>query len=100
LAESRAPSAELASLYGRYAPVDFSRDVLQSHPGRLQFLTVPPCGWSDVGTPARLATTLWSLRYQTPHGGASPSPARTLNLSTAFDRDSAGAQMAFKKLAR
>jgi mannose-1-phosphate guanylyltransferase len=92
----REPSAELELLYGRHAPVDFSRDVLQTQPSRLQFLTVPPCGWSDVGTPARLATTLWSLRSQTSHGVASPSPARSLSLSTALDRNVFGAQFACK----
>jgi len=93
----REPSPGLASLYSRHAHVDFSRDVLQTYPSRLQFLTVPPCGWSEVGTPARLATTLWSLRSQTPHGGVSPSPARTFSLSTAFDRDPHGAQLAASK---
>jgi mannose-1-phosphate guanylyltransferase len=43
--DSRIPTAEL----------DFSRDVLQKCPHDLQFLTLPSCGWNDVGTPARLA---------------------------------------------
>ncbi len=92
----REPSAELASLYERHAPIDFSRDALQTHPSRLQFLRVPPCGWSDVSTPARLATTLWSLRSQTPRSVVSPSPARTFDLATAFDRNLVGTQLASK----
>jgi mannose-1-phosphate guanylyltransferase len=73
---SRVPSAELVALYDRHPTLDFSRDVLQNHPSRMQCLTVPPCGWSDVGTPARLATILWSLRSQTRYGAVSPLPAR------------------------
>jgi mannose-1-phosphate guanylyltransferase len=92
----REPSTELASLYDRHAPIDFSRDVLQAHPSRLQFLRVPPCGWSDVGTPARLVTTSWSLRSQTPHGVVSPSPARTFEPSTASDRNLVGTRLASK----
>jgi len=53
--DSRIPSAELASLYAHHPAFDFSTDVLQKHPHSLQFLTVPPCGWNDVGTPERLA---------------------------------------------
>jgi len=93
---TREPSAELASLYDRHVPIDFSRDALQTHPSRLQFLRVPPCGWSDVTTPARLATTLWSLRSQTPHSVVSPSPARTFDLATAFDRNLVGTQLTSK----
>ncbi|MEA3151921.1 MAG: mannose-phosphate guanylyltransferase [Gammaproteobacteria bacterium] len=66
--DSRVPSAELMSLYGRHPILDFSRDILQEHPSHLQFLTVPPCGWSDVGTPARLAMTLSWQRSKTRRG--------------------------------
>jgi mannose-1-phosphate guanylyltransferase len=81
--DTRRPSAELASLYTRHPPIDFSSDVLQAHPGSLQMLALPPCGWSDVGTPARLAKTLWSLRSPVPKD---VSPARTFDLATAFDQ--------------
>jgi mannose-1-phosphate guanylyltransferase len=82
----RMPSADLVSLYDRYATVNFSREVLQKHPRHLQFLTVPPCGWSDVGTPARLAAALWSLRSRTRQGAATQLPAHAFSLGTAFDR--------------
>jgi mannose-1-phosphate guanylyltransferase len=42
--------AKLASFYARHPSFDFSRDVLQKHPDRLQFLAVPPCGWSDIAS--------------------------------------------------
>jgi hypothetical protein len=85
--DPRVPSAELASLYTRHPAIDFSRDVLQKHPDRLQFLTIPPCGWSDVGTPERLAGILWSLRSRNGCSGASSS-TRVLNLAIALDRAS------------
>ena len=47
-----------AELYEHLEPIDFSRDVLQEFPERLRVLTVPACGWSDLGTPARVARTL------------------------------------------
>ena len=56
--DTRRPSAQLASLYARHPMVDFARDVLQRHPERLQWLTVPPCGWRQVNTPAQLGTIL------------------------------------------
>jgi len=58
----RIPSAELAALYNRLPVLDFFRDVLQKCTRDLQFLTVPPCGWNDVGTPERLAQALRTLR--------------------------------------
>jgi mannose-1-phosphate guanylyltransferase len=53
--DSRIPTAELTFLFNRHPVLDFSRDVLQKCPHDVQFLTLPPCGWNDVGTPARLA---------------------------------------------
>lgn len=50
--------AELADLYQRAPNLDFSRDILQRSPGLLRVLTVPPCGWSDLGTPRRVSEAL------------------------------------------
>jgi mannose-1-phosphate guanylyltransferase len=44
----------LTELYERITPADLSRDVLQRMPSALGVVPVPPCGWSDLGTPARL----------------------------------------------
>jgi mannose-1-phosphate guanylyltransferase len=46
--------ADLTELYERIPASDFSRDVLTQATGSLAVLPVPPCGWSDLGTPARL----------------------------------------------
>jgi mannose-1-phosphate guanylyltransferase len=80
----RHPSAELACLYARHPCVDFSWDVLQKRPDSLQLLEVPPCGWSDVGTPSRLAKTLWSLKPRNT-GANVASTTRTFSLMRALN---------------
>lgn len=45
----------LHSLYGNLDAADFSRHVLEAATERLRVMAVPPCGWSDLGTPERLA---------------------------------------------
>lgn len=47
-------AVHLAQLYERLPNLDFSRDVLQRFPSALKLLTVPACGWSDLGTPRRV----------------------------------------------
>lgn len=44
----------LHALYRNLPSWDFSRHVLERAARHLRVLTVPPCGWSDLGTPARL----------------------------------------------
>jgi hypothetical protein len=41
-------------LYRRLPLMDLSRDVLQHGTTFLSVLRVPPCGWTDLGTPERL----------------------------------------------
>jgi mannose-1-phosphate guanylyltransferase len=41
-------------LYRTLRSRDFSREVLERCPQNLSVVRVPPCGWSDLGTPARL----------------------------------------------
>jgi mannose-1-phosphate guanylyltransferase len=56
-------SVDLRRLSLVYEPLpvrDFSRDVLQHVPEELSVWTVPPCGWTDLGTPARLRECLAS----------------------------------------
>lgn len=50
--------AELAEFYEHAPALDFSRDILQQVPTLLRVLIVPPCGWSDLGTPRRVTETL------------------------------------------
>jgi mannose-1-phosphate guanylyltransferase len=44
--------------------VDFSRDVVQAASIRLRVLAVPPCGWTDLGTPRRLDQWLASFSVE------------------------------------
>jgi mannose-1-phosphate guanylyltransferase len=50
-----------AQLYERLPDIDFSRHVAQGAESALRVLTVASCGWSDLGTPARVARTLEGL---------------------------------------
>jgi mannose-1-phosphate guanylyltransferase len=56
----------LAGLYAQIEPSDFSRDVLEPRTEDLHVLPVPPCGWSDLGTPERLAECLARRRAEVP----------------------------------
>lgn len=44
----------LAEAYRTLPALDFSRALLQGAERRLALVVVPPCGWTDLGTPARL----------------------------------------------
>jgi len=50
--------AALVDLYERLPQVDFSRDILEGREASLRVVNVPSCGWSDLGTPKRVAETL------------------------------------------
>lgn len=82
--DPRLPNAALARLYNRHPSLDFSRDVLQKSPRDLQFLTAPSCGWNDVGTPARLAQALLTVRQTNSYPITSGRQA--LNLATALEQ--------------
>lgn len=64
ITSGRAEPAELATLYDRLPSIDFSHDVLKSSVDRLQVLRVPACGWSDLGTPQRVAQVLRTQPYR------------------------------------
>jgi mannose-1-phosphate guanylyltransferase len=55
--------AVLSDIYSRMTPADFSRNVLE-HSRDLEVVPLPPCGWSDWGTPERV---LESLRGTSAH---------------------------------
>jgi hypothetical protein len=48
----------LLRIHTRLEQHDFSTEVLQRAPHRLHVMEVLPCGWCDLGTPARLMTWL------------------------------------------
>jgi hypothetical protein len=51
----------LDTFYGSIAPIDFSHDVLEVQPTRLQVLRAPNWGWADLGTPQRVEATVRSM---------------------------------------
>jgi len=55
--------AATSHLYERLPTVDFSRDIIPGQETNLRVLPVPRCGWSDLGTPKRVAQAL----QQVPH---------------------------------
>jgi len=57
--------------YARLEISDFSRDVLERSADSLRVLPVPPCGWSDLGTPERLARC--AARLARPDAAALPT---------------------------
>lgn len=69
------PSATLGRLYRHLPSTDFSRDVLELVPQALRVRVVPPCGWSDLGTPARVSR--WARRHARPRTNRAPR-ARTI----------------------
>jgi mannose-1-phosphate guanylyltransferase len=54
--------------------LDFSRDVLERVTDRLAVVRVPPCGWSDLGTPDRIARVLRARGARVCHAGAPNAP--------------------------
>jgi mannose-1-phosphate guanylyltransferase len=64
---AQVPNVRAEHLEALYEPLearDFSRDVLQGEEPRLRLEIVPPCGWTDLGTPARVEACLASLRTE------------------------------------
>lgn len=48
-------------LYDRIAAIDFSHDILEVQAHRLQVVRVPHCGWTDLGTPQRVAAAIRNI---------------------------------------
>jgi mannose-1-phosphate guanylyltransferase len=57
--------APLDSIYQNLRTLDFSKDVLQGRESLLKVITVPNCGWTDLGTPERVGRILESLQDST-----------------------------------
>jgi mannose-1-phosphate guanylyltransferase len=62
VAAMRGFAGDLDSLYRNLRTVDFSKDVLQGRESMLKVLTVPHCGWTDLGTPERVGRILEGLQ--------------------------------------
>ena len=53
-------NGRIEQFYDKIAPVDFSRSVLASEPGRLVVLKDAASGWTDLGSPRRVVELLGS----------------------------------------
>ena len=71
----------LADLYRELASRDFSREILEGHESLLQVIRVPPCGWTDLGTPQRVAQALQRLPRSVGATGLISNAALGLDLS-------------------
>ncbi len=60
-ADDLSPGSSLTRCYSQLPTLDFSRDVLEGQ-SCLKVLRMTNCGWSDLGTPQRLAETLGHLQ--------------------------------------
>jgi len=78
--------AHLNALYERLETRDFSREVLQGEEARLRLEIVPPCGWTDLGTPARVQACLANLQDGFATDALFPESHATLDLARALGR--------------
>jgi mannose-1-phosphate guanylyltransferase len=54
----------VSELYAKLQPLDFSRDILPGQEAGIRLMPVPACGWSDLGTPERVARILAQVPTQ------------------------------------
>lgn len=68
--------APLAAAYDKLPSIDFSQNILAHQTSTLNVLRFPQCGWTDLGTPERVAEIL-----KTPPRQASMSGSRSTALA-------------------
>ena len=80
--------ASLAAVYGTLDDADFSRDLLAGNERTLRLLPAPRCGWTDLGTPARVGRCVQQLgmRQTARSTQSNARPAHFLNLANAYSR--------------
>jgi mannose-1-phosphate guanylyltransferase len=73
--------AVIAEMYERLPEIDFSRHVLEGREASLRVVRVPPCGWSDLGTPKRVGETLRRLQVSRSHHHHADHSESLINLA-------------------
>jgi mannose-1-phosphate guanylyltransferase len=73
-------------LYGRLPELDFSRHVLEGAEQSLRVVPVPPCGWSDLGTPKRVAEALRRMERNDERSPSNLNPTAYLSLAAQHAR--------------
>jgi mannose-1-phosphate guanylyltransferase len=83
IARGEHAASELDRLYDTLPEVDFSRQIVEGTAAPLHVVPVPACGWSDLGTPQRVAECLGrvAVRARRPR-----APSRNFNLADAYVR--------------
>lgn len=88
------PAGALAELYESLPDFDFSRSILQGQEQHLRVLPVPECGWSDLGTPERVAEALEALEERERDAPRTAKSRRVLlSLAAQHHRAGSGAVM-------
>ncbi len=64
----------LEHVYSRLPIMDFSRDLLEHAAPELRMLAVPPCGWTDLGTPDRIERWYTTQKGDSHEGRTSDDP--------------------------
>lgn len=75
-------AAAVERLYECIDRRDFCRDLLEGSEERLRLSVVPPCGWTDLGTPERVAEC---LARRAPGGAGGKSTQAPVVLAQAFE---------------
>jgi mannose-1-phosphate guanylyltransferase len=73
----------VAMLYERLPNRDFSRHILLGEESHLRVLPVPSCGWSDLGTPKRVAEALGL--FSPADGNCVPAEVPYLSLAAQYN---------------
>ena len=76
----------MSDWYDTLDATDFSREILQRSVDRMDMIAVPPCGWTDLGTPERVAACLASQRQRVLARATRGSWSQAVNLSQALLR--------------
>jgi mannose-1-phosphate guanylyltransferase len=66
IARGESAANVLAHLYEDLPEIDFSRRIVEGTSAALHVVPVPACGWSDLGTPARVAECLGRIGLHAP----------------------------------
>jgi mannose-1-phosphate guanylyltransferase len=77
-------SRALEELYQELPLIDFSRAVIQGSEARLRVIKAPACGWSDLGTPKRVADTLKRIEHERLERPRLPARSPSVTTGPAF----------------
>jgi mannose-1-phosphate guanylyltransferase len=83
---ARNDAMALSALYQDLPTVDFSRNLLERHDSVLRVVPVPHCGWSDLGTPERVADTLRRIPSEWPEHSIPGESVPYMNLAAQNSR--------------